>query len=54
MTIVDDGELVAGDVITIEPGCIARATAACASRTSCSSRTTAPEVLTDFPYDLPP
>ena len=32
----------AGDVVTVEPGLYRRAMAACGSRTSCSSRTTAP------------
>ena len=48
------GELVAGDVVAIEPGLYRQATAAAGSRTSSSSPRTAPEVLTDFPYDLQP
>ena len=47
-------ELVAGDVITLEPGLYRAGSAASGSRTSCSSPTTAAEVLTDYPYDLEP
>ena len=46
--------LVAGDVVTIEPGSASRASARSASRTCCVVTDDGSETLTDFPYDLAP
>ena len=44
--------LMAGDVITLEPGCYRRGFGGAGSRTSCVVTEDGCEVLTDFPYDL--
>ena len=54
MTIVDDGELVAGDVITIEPGVYRAGYGGVRLEDLVLVTDDGAEVLTDFPYDLAP
>lgn len=54
MTVVDDGELVAGDVITIEPGLYRAGYGGVRLEDLVFVTEDGAEVLTDFPYDLEP